>query len=283
MAYKNLLVHVDSGRGCAPRVDVAVELAQAYEAHLAGLYVAASPYMPPYIDEAGGMPGVVREARTRAVHEMRDKAKGIFAERTGRAGFSAEWRTAETTSVEVPNVVALHARYADLAIVGQTDPEGNGWATPRDLPERLVMMAGRPMLVVPYVGKYSQVGKRVLVAWNATREATRAVNDALPILERAEAVTVLAVDPESGISGHGEVPGADIALHLARHGVKAEASHIQATDVDVGDMLLSRAADFSADLIVMGAYGHSRLRELVLGGATEHILHHMTMPVLMAH
>jgi len=123
----------------------------------------------------------------------------------------------------------------------------------------------------------------VLVAWNASREATRAVHDALPILERADLVHVMAINPDHGRAGHGDIPGADICLHLSRHGVKAVCEHITADDLDPGEMLLSRAADEDCDLIVMGGYGHSRMRQLVLGGTTRQLLAHMTVPVLFSH
>jgi nucleotide-binding universal stress UspA family protein len=137
------------------------------------------------------------------------------------------------------------------------------------------------VLVVPRYGTFDTVGERVLVAWNGSREATRAVHDALPILKLATKVTVLSIDPERDTGDR--IPSADIALHLARHGVAAEGTSTVGLDISVGDLLLSRAADLGADLIVMGAYGHSRMRELVLGGATRHILQHMTVPVLMSH
>jgi nucleotide-binding universal stress UspA family protein len=138
-------------------------------------------------------------------------------------------------------------------------------------------------LVVPYAGRFERIGERVLVAWNASREAARAVSDSLPLLSRAKSVTVMAVNPKSGPNAHGDVPGADIALFLARHGIKTEATQVFADDVDIGDMLLSRAADLGTDLLVMGAYGRSRLTELMLGGATRQILSEMTIPVLMSH
>jgi nucleotide-binding universal stress UspA family protein len=122
-----------------------------------------------------------------------------------------------------------------------------------------------------------------MVAWNARSEAVRAVNDALPLLEQAEQVDVLAINPPPGEAGDGDIPAADICLHLARQGVKAEAQSAQAKDIDVGDLLLSRAVEENVDLIVMGAYGHSRWRETVLGGATKHVLEHMTIPVFMSH
>ena len=122
-----------------------------------------------------------------------------------------------------------------------------------------------------------------MLAWDAGREAARAVSDAMPFLERAEQVTVMAVNPSSGEGDHGEEPGADIALHLARHGVKAEVHQTESPDISVGDELLSRIADDGSDMLVMGAYGHTRLRELVLGGVTRSILEQMTVPVLMSH
>ncbi len=145
------------------------------------------------------------------------------------------------------------------------------------------MTSGRPVLVVPYIGPGKSVATHVLVGWNASREATRAVNDAIPLLQRAKKVTVLAVDPEGGTEGHGEVPSADISLHLARHGIKVEAAQTVTGDIDVGDALLSRASDLGADLIVVGAYGHSRMREFILGGVTRHLLQHMTVPILISH
>ena len=162
-------------------------------------------------------------------------------------------------------IAILHARYTDMVIVGQMEPELHAVRPARELPERLLLGVGRPILVVPYAGAFTTVGERVLVAWNASREATRAVNDALPILQQASRVTVLAVSPRGGVSGDGDVPGADLALHLSRHGVKAEASWVRAHDIEVGAMLLSWACDCQADLFVMGGYGHSRFREIVLG------------------
>jgi nucleotide-binding universal stress UspA family protein len=145
------------------------------------------------------------------------------------------------------------------------------------------MLAGRPILVVPYAGHFARIGQRVVIGWDASREAARAVNDAMPLLAAAEAVTVLTIDPEQSPRGHGEIPGADIALHLARHGVTAQVERTVSAGIGIGNTLLSRAADLEADLLVMGAYGHSRVRELLLGGVTRTMLTSMTLPVLMAH
>ncbi|NIR58466.1 MAG: universal stress protein, partial [Gammaproteobacteria bacterium] len=135
----------------------------------------------------------------------------------------------------------------------------------------------------PYIGAGPTVGNYVTVAWNARREAVRAVNDALPMLERADQVDVLSVNPRVGPEDHGEIPSADICLHLARHGVSATAQSVVANDIDVANLLMSRCADTGSDMIVMGAYGHSRLRESVLGGTTHDVLRSMTVPVLMSH
>ena len=147
------------------------------------------------------------------------------------------------------------------------------------------MGAGRPVLAVPYAGKFDTIGKRIVIAWDARREAARAVADAVPLLEQAESVVTLSINPHGGAQAgtHGEIPGADIATHLARHGISVEAQQLVANDISVGDMLLSRLSDLTADLLVMGVYGHSRARELVLGGVTRHILNHMTVPVLLSH
>src|ERR1700752_605089 len=139
---------------------------------------------------------------------------------------------------------ALHARYADLTILGQLDPDEPDTIRPR--PEQVALVSGRPILVVPYVGNFADLGRRVVVGWNASREAARAVNDAMPLLTAAETVTVLTIDPREGPRAHGELPGADISLHLARHGVKAEIERTVSAGIPAGRMLLCPAADAGA-------------------------------------
>jgi len=280
MSLKDLLVVVDHGRNCGRRIDLAARLARDFEAHLTGLYVTTLPYLQPAV--LAEFPVDLRDVHTRALREAAARAHGLFTERVEGAGFAltTEWRDDEG---DVADQVSLHARYADLTVIGQTDPDDVPLGSSPDLPERLVLAAGRPVLVVPYAGRFETIGERVLLAWNASREAARAANDALPLLKRAAQVTVLSVNPRVGPDGHGEIPGADIALHLARHGVRAEAASIKSGYVRVDDMLLSQAADTAADLIVMGAYGHSRLGELILGSATRHILSQITVPVFMSH
>jgi nucleotide-binding universal stress UspA family protein len=151
-----------------------------------------------------------------------------------------------------------------------------------DFPERLALESGRPVLVVPYVGTYPDMGRNVVVAWKPGREAARAVFDALPILEAAETVTILEIK-HKGEATDALAPDTTIAAALGRHGIKPVVRSSVAVDISVGDEILSRLADFGADLLVMGAYGHSRMRELVFGGATRHIARHMTVPTLFSH
>ena len=281
MSYKDLLVVLDSEAPARRRIDLAAALAERFEAHLVGLYPLPIPEVPRhfgYYDPALLDP-FFGELRGRA-RETADKLREVFQHVTSLRGLSAEWRVIAEGPEADP---ALHARYVDLTILGQLDPDRGETEMIQPRPEQVTLASGRPILVVPYAGRFETVGRRVLIGWNATREAARAVNDAMPLLAAAEAVTVLTIDPREGPDGHGELPGADISLHLARHGVKAEIERTVSADLPVGDVLLSRAADLGADLLVMGAYGHSRARELLLGGATRSLLRSMTVPVLMSH
>ncbi|MBE0626223.1 MAG: universal stress protein [Burkholderiales bacterium] len=276
MGYKTILVHIDSGKRCAVRVEVSIRLAQQHDAHLVALHTIA-PFEPPGYVMAEMGPALV-EAQKRAAAVAMAQAESEFTKQTAAAGFSnIEWRRAIDDPVEA---TTLHARYADLVVIGQAESAA-GLGIDSDFPARLVLAAGRPVLILPSVGRFPTIGKRILVSWNASREATRALTDAIPMLRLAESVHVMAVNPKHGM--HGNVPGADIGLYLARHGVRVEVKTDQGAEIDVGNELLSRAADLDADLIVMGGYGHSRLQEWVLGGATRTILESMTAPILMSH
>lgn len=276
MGIKDILVHLDNAKSCDSRLETAFALAAAHNARLTGVYVITYPRVPGYLEAQ--IPPEILNAQATAARDLAEQVEKTFLDRTRKAGLACESRIAEGDLIDV---LSMHGRYSDLVVVSQRDAELD--ISPTDMPDRLLLSVGRPCLVVPNVGRYPTLGKNVMVAWDASRLATRAVNDALPLLQAAKKVTVIAVNPKGGQEGHGDVAGADISLHLARHDVKAEATHVYADDVDVGDMLLSRAADTGADLIVMGAYGHRRLRELVMGGVTRHILQHMTCPVFMSH
>lgn len=281
MSFKDILVIVDNTKACGARLDVAIALAQEHGAHLTGLFVRTVPHVPQFVMSQLGPE--VAEVQKRYAREAAEAAHKAFDAKTAAAGIGVEWREVSGPLVDQ---CLLHAKYADLVVAGQRDGDDDSSQEGQDeLLDHLVLEAGRPVLLVPYAGTFKVVGQRVMVAWNATREAARALNDALPLLKKAKEVHVVAVNPRggNGRDGHGDVPSADIALHLARHGVKAEAEAIEAKNMGAGEALLSRAMDESVDMIVMGAYGRSRLRELVLGGATRHMLRHMTVPVLMSH
>jgi nucleotide-binding universal stress UspA family protein len=275
--YKTILVHADPGKTTPARLDIAVELANTFGAHLACLYAVKTEPIPSAAAEARE---ILLEAQKRLQAENAKAARRSYDECLRRTGFDrAEWRASAADPLEA---VMLHARYADLVVIGQKSPDLDS-VVGQDFERSVLIAAGRPVLVVPYAFERRPVGRRVLVAWNASREAARAVSDALPLLKRAAHVDVVAFEPAKSGAAHGEEPGADIALFLARHGVKVMVSRVDAPDLDVGNQLLSRAFDLSSDLIVMGAWGHSRLRELILGGVTRTLLESMTVPVLMAH
>ena len=185
----------------------------------------------------------------------------------------------EAPVANAANLFGSIARRFDLSVVGQPEPDKPG---PDDLiVEAALFESGRPVLVVPYIQRTGLQLDRVMVGWDGSRNAARAVADAMPLLVRAKTTEVVIVTGEPAKSD--EIPGADIAHHLARHGAKVEVKQIVAIDTDVANTILSHAADSSADLLVMGGYGHSRLREFILGGATRGILAAMTVPTLMSH
>ena len=282
MALRDIVVHLDGGPRSQARLDFALDLAVRHGAHVAGVY----PLEIPRITVAQGDEMAHLRIRSQALLDIMretvtagaDAARRRFEEASRRHGITAEWRQAEGQD---GNVIALHARYADLAIIGQPDPEAP--ADPlHDVNVTALLASGRPVISVPYAGQYKAPSEHALVGWNASREAARSVNDALPLLAMCKKVTVLAINPRHGIGGHGDVPAADICLHLARHGINAEAAHTVAGNLSEGTVLLNHAADLAVDLIVMGAYGHSRLREWAFGGVTRSMLRTMTAPVFMS-
>jgi len=280
MAFRDILVIIDESPAVAARIGVAAALAAEHDAHLTGLYISSPVALPGYVES---FLTEEMQAALQAEDESRvDRARVRFTEELRRVGRleRSEWRVA---SGVIDDIAAIHARYADLVVVGQSDPAPSS-DLPMLEPEALVFACGRPVLVVPYAGQFSTIGQRVLVGWNGSREAARALGDALPALERARKVTVLAIDTEPGSEEDGEAaPGVAIAHHLAHHGIVAEAARFICESHEIGDTLLNFANDLSCDLIVMGAYGQPRLRSLVLGSLTGFILRHMTVPVLLSH
>lgn len=270
MGLKTILVHVDTGRSAPARLKVAADLARRFGAHVVGLHV-RRPFQAPAFSDAGPAMDSLYRTYENAVKADEAIAAATFRDLFGGPNPSSEWRLTDGLAEDV---VAAYARYADLVVIGQTEPDS---VTVPDLAETVAMAGERPVLIVPHIGAIKPPGKTVLLCWNGSREAARAATGALPILEQADKVMILLVDPEDD----GE--GSRIAGWLTRHGVKAEVKRDTAGDSDVGEVILSRAADQDADLIVMGLYGHSRMREWVMGGASRTLLASMTVPVLVAH
>jgi nucleotide-binding universal stress UspA family protein len=279
MAFKSLLVHLDDTQACAARIDLAIAIARAHGAFLTGLYVAGDISMPGFIEQQISEEALA-EIR-RAMSEWAEDPVADFREKTQKAGLSFDCRVDHGREADIPSIVAAHARYADLVVLGQVNPERLPLGG-RHLPEHVALDCGRPVLMVPYTSAATRVGEHVMIAWNGGREATRAVNDALPILEKAKSVSVLTVNPPVP-AGYDREQSAGLGLHLARYGIKVEVQQVEAGVVSIADTILSRLSDNKADLLVMGAYGHWRLRELVLGGVTQHVLRHTVVPVLMSH
>jgi len=277
MKLCDIIVHLDASPRARIRLDLAVALARQHRAHLTALHVidVALPVMA-MGDGGGAVIAELMEQMRQTALKAGAQLQAAFQEAIRREGIMGEWRQVEGSAAEL---VALHGCYADLLVLGQDDPESDH----AGLLEAVLFDSGRPVLAIPFAGTFPQIGRRVLVGWNASREASRAVHDALPLLAKAESACVFLANPKRGLGAHGEEPGADIARHLARHGLKVEVAKAVADDVADSALLLNHASDMGADLLVMGAYGHSRLREFILGGVTRSLLREMTVPVLLSH
>ena len=281
MPIADILVLLDSTPAAMQRLDIACAMAAAQGAHVVGLRcIDPLSRVMLHADPSAGflVADLLAKLRAEALAQA-VTLEAAFHAATAKAGVAAEWRLVEGAALDH---IATHARYADIVLIGQPDPAqgGPGMDT---LIEEALFNGGRPVLVIPHACAVTRVGHRVLLGWNASREATRAAHDALPLLQSAETVLVFAANPRAGITGMGDLPGADIARHLARHNVPVEVRQGHSDDLSGGEMLLNEAADMGADMIVMGGYGHSRWREMVLGGVTRTLLRQMTVPVLMSH
>lgn len=275
--FKEVVVYLDDRVEAIHGVDLAAALASEHAAHLTGVFIqpGASFTSQEMFVRGQGMRDVITAHQAEGAR-IEAESRALF-ERAGRArGVRMEWRSVPPLHARE---WALHARYGDLAVVVRPDPaaiEG-----PAGLVESLVLTSGRPTIVLAPRGNATAI-RRILVGWNARREATRAVSDALPLLVRAGTVELLVVDAASDGESHGQEPGADVARYLARHDVHVDVRRVSSAGADVGRVLLRRAAEFRADLVVMGAYGHSQLSEWVFGGVTRTVLREANVPVLMS-
>lgn len=280
MSYKTILVYLNSANRAEAVLEAALRIAGRHEAHLIGLHVIPQVTVPAVVPFE--VTGEIIEVQRKALDEQAAKIAGIFGEMTRQHQPPCEWRTVRASHYDVASIVDDHGRSADLIIAPQSDADGDIYM-PADVTEDLLMEAGRPVLVIPRRGRVKKLGETVLLAWNNSREAARATFDALPMLKAAKSVKLLTVDPPRNRKGDPDLPASEIAAALARHGIKVEAAVSLTGGLSVAEGLLAQVDNTGADLLVMGGYGHSRLREVVFGGATRDMLDKMTVPVLISH
>ena len=272
MEYRSILVHLDGSERASTCLDLALLVARHHGAHVTALFA------PVTTDHESAWPitfDMGYRARTR--EDRRHELEHQFSSGLSQTELKGTWHTGARHAEH--ELLAL-APFADLIVVGQSDPRDPEASLNNRLQARVTLAAGRPVLWVPYVGTYPTVGERVVIAWDAGQSATRALYDGLPFMRLATHTTLVTLNTER----EGRIPGADIALVLARHGIDVEVTQLHTPPtVSVGDALLSRVDKLGSDLLVMGAYGHTRWKELVLGGVTQTMLGSMPVPVLMSH
>ncbi len=279
MPYKTILVHLVSKSKTPSLLDVALPIAKEHAAHLIGLHVI--PNVPIHQSVALDIPKDVKASQQQKLLDEAAEIQELFEERAGSAGVEFEWRRMATDHYETAKDVTDSALSADLIVVrqGSTDP----FAVWANLPAHIALHCGRPVLTVPNSGEFQGIGKNVLIAWNGTREAARAAFDALPLISSGAQVDIVAIDAKDADGNDRFTPPDELQRTLSRHGFKVKYQQTISGEIQVSDEILNQVSDHGYDLVVMGCYGHSRLRETIFGGVTRDLFNHMTAPVLMSH
>jgi nucleotide-binding universal stress UspA family protein len=275
---KDIIVNLEHDVSRDRARDFAITIAEAFNAHVAGVAFAYAPEFPGYVMLE--IPPNIVAAMVEDSKKGAEAAINRFDETARRSLLSAEHRFIRTVGLEAPTLFAALARRFDLSIFLQSGPDG---ASNDDMIESALFETGRPLVVVPYIHKDGLKLDRVVCCWDGGRAAARAINDALPLLAKADKVDLLIIENDKTKNETTEIRGVEMASHLARHDVNVEIEIIPAPDIEVGDAILSHVADESGTLIVMGGYGHAKLREIILGGVTRAMLKSMTVPVFMSH
>ena len=279
MHVKTILVCLNAVERTDELLKVAADLAARHEAHLVGLFVipGVQIYAVP-----GGVHGAIDiNQEQRAYYEAQaDPVHAKFEDIVRKSAVVGEWRCVQAETHHMAKCALEHCLRADLIVAAQSPEAGFDGFEP-EFAERIIMETGRPVLVVPREGRFETIATHVVVGWNNSPQAARASSDALALLQKADQVTIVSVNPDDE-AGREDLPGAEFATMLSRHGVTVTTETVSATS-SAGEALLTKASDLGANLLVVGAYGHSRLREYVFGGVTKHLLQHMTVPVLMSH
>ncbi|HWA00079.1 MAG TPA: universal stress protein [Caulobacterales bacterium] len=280
MSWKDILAIVAEAELDEPAIALAESVANAFDSHLSAAFLMPLPDEP-LAYEPTVVAGVWAELLGRARAEA-EAERGKIEARLKQLSRPCELNSAEALARDLARVAAVHARYANVAVMARP-VEGTAGDLREEIIEGVLFHSGRPALIAPPNWSGPRIGKRVVVAWDASREATRALSEAGPLLDRAENVTVVTVDAKPKMFGHGDQPGANIAAHLSRCGQAVDVHNVDSIGRAPALAILEEANALGADLVVMGAYAHSRLRELVFGGATRDLLHAATVPILMAH
>jgi nucleotide-binding universal stress UspA family protein len=275
---KDIIVNLEHRIARDPAREFAISIAEAFDSHVAGVAFAYAPEFPGYV-----MLEIPPQILAQMIADSEKAALAAierFEAAARRSLVSAEHRLLKTIGAEAPVILSTLARRFDLSVFMQSEPNG---VDNDDMVEASLLQSGRPVIVVPYIQKDGLKLDRVVCCWDGSRAAARAINDALPLLIKATAVDLLIVLNEKTKNDQNEIRGIELAKHLARHDVKVEIEATPAADIDVASAILSYVADNSATLIVMGGYGHAKLREVILGGVTRDMLKSMTVPVFMSH
>jgi len=287
MGLRDLLVYVDQTEGSLTRLRLAIDLAARHESRLTALYVRewspaqserrrAAELGLATADELDRLNRHIEDSIDRAAEDLRSALETLGH----KHGLATEWRCVDGTASVV---VAQHARYHDLCILGR-DAAVDDRAIDYSFAEELLFVTGRPVLFVPFGGSLNTLGRHIAIAWNSSRPAARAVNDALPLIERSERATVLAINPAAFIDRRGALPAENIVEHLRRHGATTELIQLEPiSSGSIADALQAEARNLGADLLVAGAFGHARLWEKLLGGVTRDLLDRMSLPIFMSH
>jgi nucleotide-binding universal stress UspA family protein len=280
MSYQTILVHLSNPDRAEQTLEAACAVARSQKSFLIGLFGYPQVFVPAAV-AAEAWSDILAIEKNR--HQSAAKqTKKIFEEICTKAKIKHEWRELDAMA-QVADGVIRHGLCADLLIAAQADPDADDFRLQEELTERIMLEAGRPVLFVPYAGRFKKVGETTLLAWIATREAARAAGDGLAFMKKSKSVTVLSANPAEHHGDQAVATGSQLVISLARHGIEARAVTTNAQDMPVASEILSRASDYGSDLLIMGGYGHSRFREVVFGGVTREILRQMTVPVLMSH
>lgn len=287
MALKDLLVYVDQSKHASERLRLAADLARRHQSRLTALYVRelspAQRHEQSIAELGQGSAAAITRTNRRirqSIDETVERLRSALADVEREHGLEVEWRCLDGAA---STLVPQHARFADLCILSQ-DTSAVATATGYTFSEQLLFVTGRPVVFVPPQGSFDTLGRHVLVAWNSSRASTRAVNDALPLIERAEKVTLLAVNPAEFAQRYGALPPEQMVEHLRRHGAAMEGTWLNNIPTGaIADTLLAEAHKVGADLIVAGAFGHPKLWEKMMGGVTRDLLARMNLPVLMSY